>query len=370
MNRTNPTLVLSCLLFLCATSCRATGPVDLLLESARPADHLIQPGEEHFAHLWHLTDGGENAEAYFSFRGGQLSMQRRWDGVDCDRIFVMDALGTSRQISNGRGTTTCAYFLPGDEHVLYASTQAVHEECPPRPDRSKGYAWALYPEYDIYQQHLTSGTERVLIGGPGYDAEATVSPRGDQIVFTSTRSGDVELWITDIEGQNPRQVTRELGYDGGAFFSHDGRWLVFRATAFDEENLQAEHDRYRDLLAHDLVRPHTMEVAIIRPDGSGRFQVTDLGGANWAPYFFPDDRRIIFSSNHHDGPENGIDFELFAIDVTGRRLERITHFDGGPGKNFDSFPMFSRDGRYLAFSSNRGDGPAGDTNVFIAEWRD
>ena len=337
---------------------------------SQDAGTLHDAREVHLGEVRQLTFGGENAEAYFSFRGGQLSMQRRWDGVDCDRIFVMDALGTSRQISNGRGTTTCAYFLPGDEHVLYASTQAVHEECPPRPDRSKGYAWALYPEYDIYQQHLTSGTERVLIGGPGYDAEATVSPRGDQIVFTSTRSGDVELWITDIEGQNPRQVTRELGYDGGAFFSHDGRWLVFRATAFDEENLQAEHDRYRDLLAHDLVRPHTMEVAIIRPDGSGRFQVTDLGGANWAPYFFPDDRRIIFSSNHHDGPENGIDFELFAIDVTGRRLERITHFDGGPGKNFDSFPMFSRDGRYLAFSSNRGDGPPGDTNVFIAEWRD
>ena len=343
------------------------------IPGAAPADHLIREGESHFAHLWQLTDGGQNAEAYWSFAGDRLTWQGREDSkteVTCDAIFVSDAEGEVRQISSGHGVTTCAYFMPGDEELLYASTHAAHATCPDRPGHERGYVWPLHPEFDIYVQDLETGGERLLVSNPGYDAEATVSPVGDRVVFTSTRSGDVELWTCDLDGGALHQVTDTLGYDGGAFFSHDGRWLVFRATAFDEENLQAEHDRYRDLLAHDLVRPHTMEVAIIRPDGSGRFQVTDLGGANWAPYFFPDDRRIIFSSNHHDGPENGIDFELFAIDVTGRRLERITHFDGGPGKNFDSFPMFSRDGRYLAFSSNRGDGPPGDTNVFITEWRD
>jgi len=347
----------------------ASAPVRILLEHAAPADHLIQPGEEHFAHLWQLTFDGENAEGYFSSRGGQLVFQRRGGEIECDRIFVLDPFGEMRQVSSGRGACTCAFFLPDDRHVIFASTQGSHEDCPPKPDRSKEYAWAIYAEHDIYVHDLDTGEERVLIAGPGYDAEATVSPRGDRIVFTSTRSGDIELWTSDLEGGDLRQVTKTIGYDGGAFFSHAGDWLVYRTTAFTPGAEEAEHARYRDLLAQNLVRPHSMEVMMIRPNGTGRWQVTHLGGANWAPYFFPDDQRIIFSSNHHDDPSDGIDFELFAIGTDGKNLERITWYDEGRGKNFDSFPMFSRDGRYLVFASNRGEAEPGVTNLFIAEWQ-
>jgi TolB protein len=334
------------------------------------ADHLILPGERHFAHLWRLTFGGENAEAYWSPSSDRLVLQRRWDGVDCDRIFVTEptSFGADswplRQVSSGRGTTTCAYFLPDERRVLYGSTQAVHETCPPKPDMSQGYGWAIYPEFDIYVQDLQTGSERVLVGGPGYDTEATVSPVGDRIVFTSTRSGDLELWTCDLEGGDLHQVTDAVGYDGGAFFSHDGEWLIFRSTAFDESNLEAEHTRYRDLLARNLVRPHSMEIQLCRADGSERRQVTHLGKANWAPYFFPDDSRIVFCTNHHAGDE-AMKFNLFAVDLDGGNLEQITFSD-----RFDSFPMFSPDGRYLVFASNRDGAKPGDTNLFIAEWKD
>lgn len=333
-------------------------------------DELILPGERHFKHLWRLSWDGENAEAYWNPSSDGLIFQRRWEGVDCDRIFITTPHPASsdgsylRQISSGRGTTTCSYFLPDGRSVLYGSTQAVHDSCPPKPDMSQGYGWAIYPEFDIYTQDLDTDEERLLIGGPGYDTEATVSPQGDRIVFTSTRSGDLELWTSDLEGGDLFQVTDAVGYDGGAFFSHDGEWLVFRTTAFDESNLAEEHARYKRLLRNNLVRPHSMEIMVVRPDGTERRRVTNLGKANWAPYFFPDDQRIIFCTNHHAGQE-AMKFNLFAIDVNGENLERITF-----SERFDSFPMFSPDGRYLAFASNRAGAKQGDTNLFIAEWRD
>lgn len=348
-----------------------------LLEDREPAgpcpvpggvlvDELIRDGEDHFAHLWRLTWDGENAEAYWSPNSDRLVFQRRWEGVDCDRIFVTRPDGKIlNQISDGRGTTTCSYFLPDGEHVLYGSTGGVHEECPPKADQSHGYTWAIYPEFDVYIQELATGVSRPLITGPGYDTEATVSPQGDRIVFTSTRSGDIELWTCDLEGGDLKQVTDEVGYDGGAFFSHDGEWLVYRTTAFDEDNLTEEHQRYQKLLARDLIRPHSMEIMIVRPDGSERQQVTHLGKANWAPYFFPNDDRIIFCSNHHAQEGEGrMAFNLFAIDIDGQNLEQISFDD-----QFDSFAMFSPDGKYLAFSSNRAGAEKGDTNLFIAEWK-
>jgi Tol biopolymer transport system component len=342
-----------------------------LIAGAEPADHLIQEGEVHLARLWKLTSGGENAEGYFSFAGDRLVLQRRnpEEGVDCDRIYVTDSeLGELRQVSDGRGVTTCAYFLPGDREVVYGSTTGAHETCPPPPDRAKGYVWALYPEYELWATDLETGTTRQLTDSLGYDAEATVSPLGDRIVFTSTRSGDVELWTCDLDGGDLRQVTDSLGYDGGAFFSHDGTKLVFRATEFPEDAAEREaaHQRYRDLLAEWLVMPSSMELYVVDADGSDRRKVTDLGKANWAPFFFPDDSRIIFATNHHNPPgHRGMpNFDLFAIGVDGEGLERITRYEG-----FDSFPMFSPDGRWLVFASNRGGATMGETNLFLAEWR-
>jgi len=366
MNRRRATIV-SLLLPLAACA----GPPTCPIPGAVAVDHLIQPGEEHFAHLWQLTWGGENAEAYWSFAGDRLVLQRRQpkEGVDCDRIYVTEG-GQLEQVSTDQGVTTCSYFLPGDQRVLFASTHAGHDSCPPPPDRSRGYVWALYPEYDVYQRDLRTGTLSPLITGPGYDAEATVSPTGDRIVFTSTRSGDIELWTCAIDGSDPLQVTDVPGYDGGAFFSHDGQRLVFRSTAFSEERGAEELSDYRALLAADLVRPSKMEIYVCDRDGANRRQVTELGNANFAPYFSPDDSKVIFSSNHHDSGVPALNFDLFMVDLATGSQEQVTHYDEGRGKQFDSFPMFSPDGRWLAFSSNRGAGAPGETNVFVALWED
>jgi dipeptidyl aminopeptidase/acylaminoacyl peptidase len=336
------------------------------------ADHLIQEGETHFAHLWQVTSGGENAEAYWSFSGDRLSMQvthpNSEDSWTCDRIMVTKADGSLQQISDGQGVTTCSYFMPGDEGVIFASTKSKQATCPPRPDHSLGYVWPIHDSYEIYL-HTLGGETRPLITGPGYDAEATLSPVGDRIVFTSTRSGDLELWTSDLEGNNLFQVTDEPGYDGGAFYSHDGKQLVFRTTAFTPGKEAEEAAAYKELLATGLVRPSNMELYTINVNGKERRQLTHLGKANFAPSYYPDDKKVIFASNHHDQNRPALNFDLFAIDVASGELERITTADEGRGKQFDGFPLFSPDGKYLAFSSNRGDGPAGDTNVFIALWR-
>lgn len=332
-----------------------------------PVDHLIHPDERHFAQLWKVTSGGENAEAYWNFAGDRLVLQRRnvEERILCDRIYATHpTTGKLEQLSDGRGATTCAYFLPGDKQVLFASTGGVHEECPPPPDLAQGYVWALHPEHDIYVKDLETGAVKALTETWGYDAEATISPKGDRIVFTSTRSGDLELWTCDLAGGDLRQVTDRPGYDGGAFFSHDGTKLVFRATVFDPAKEAEQIADYRRLLADWKVRPAAMEIFVCDVDGSNRRQITNLGQANWAPYFTPDDQRILFTSNHHVGARSR-NFDIFSVDLEGKDLQTVTRFEG-----FDSFPMFSPDGRYVAFGSNRGGTQTGETNVYIARWRD
>jgi TolB protein len=337
------------------------------IPGAEPADDLIQEGEHHFAQLFRLTRGGENAEAYWNSTSDRLVLQRRneREGVLCDRIYVTDPrTGVLEQVSSGRGVTTCGYFLSNDREVIFASTQAYQDECPPPPDMTRGYVWNLHPEHDLWVRNLETGAERRLTESFGYDAEATVSPKGDRIVFTSTRSGDLELWTCDPDGGNLFQVTDSPGYDGGAFFSHDGTKLVFRATAFTPGREEQEIADYRANLASWFVRPSNMEIYVIDAEGTNRRRVTDLGGANFAPYFTPDDQSILFSTNHHVGPRSR-NFDLFLIDVDGSNLRQVTNYP-----QFDSFPMFSPCGRWLAFSSNRGGTTPGETNVFIALWQD
>lgn len=323
--------------------------------------------EVHLKNVRQLTYGGDNAEAYWSFNGNNLVFQASnpsW-GVDCDQIYVMDIQdGTPAEtppapVSTGLGRTTCAYFMPGDSTVVYASTHAADTACPEVPRRGpKGeYVWPIYPTYDIYTAGMQGGEPTLFIGGEGYDAEATVSPQGDKVVFTSTRSGDLELYTCDIDGSNIQQVTSELGYDGGAFFSPDGQYLVWRASRPAEGE---EADAYLKLLSEGLVQPTAMELFVAKVDGSEQRQITDLGGANWAPYFHPDGDHILFSSNHVTG---AFPFNIFMTDVNGTEPVQIT-FDNA----FDSFPMFSPDGKRIAFSSNRNNGRTRSTNVFVADW--
>ncbi len=331
---------------------------------------LVYPGEKHFKNVKQLTFGGDNAEAYWSFDNRQLVFQSNFEkwGLECDQIFVMDPFNDDLQdskpqlISTGKGRTTCAYFLPGDSLIVYASTHLGGEDCPPEPERTPGgrYVWPIYDSYDIFVADLQGNLVKQLTDDPGYDAEATVSPQGDKIVFTSTRSGDLELYIMDIDGSNVVQVTNELGYDGGAFFSPDGSILVFRSS---RPQTDEEIKEYKDLLAEGLVQPTNMEIYTVNVDGSDLRQVTELGKANWAPYFHPSGKKIIFSSNH--AGVRGFEFNLFMINLDGSGLERISQ-DGV----FDAFPMFSYDGKKLVFSSNRNNNGTNDTNLFVADWVD
>jgi Tol biopolymer transport system component len=321
-----------------------------------PAPPLARADERHLANVRQLTFGGENAEAYFSFDGTRLVFQSTRDGNACDQEYVMRADGSAvRQVSSGTGRTTCGFFLPGDAELLWAATPGPG--CPPRPDTSRGYVWPLY-EYDLVRAHADGSDPRPLAPAPGYDAEATVSADG-WIVFTSTRGGDLDLWKVRPDGTGLTQLTRTLGYDGGAFFSRDGRRIVWRAS---RPTTPQEIADYRGLLESRLVRPTLpLEIWTMDADGSNARQVTRLGVASFAPFFFPDGRRIVFASNLRD--PRGRDFDLWMVNDDGSGLERITTFDG-----FDGFPMFSPDGRRLVFASNRNASRPGETNVFMADW--
>lgn len=326
--------------------------------------------EKHLKNIRQLTFGGNNAEAYFSRDDRYISFQSdnpKW-GLECDQIFMMDLKKGLQDpnarppfISTGHGRTTCSFFMPDGKHVLYASThEGGGHACPVPPPTGQKYLWAIYESFDIYISDLKGNIKKRLTNTPGYDAEATVSPKGDKIVFTSTRDGDLDLYIMNIDGSNVKRITHEPGYDGGAFFSPDGSKLVFRAS---RPKTEAEKQEYLDYLKKGLVAPTTMEIYVCNVDGSNLHQVTNLGKANWAPYFHPDGKRIIFSSNHHS--QRGYDFQLYMINEDGTGLERITN-----NSIFNAFPMFSYDGKRLIFSSNRDNGNTRDTNLFIADWVD
>jgi TolB protein len=333
-------------------------------------DTLHYEGETHLSNIRQITFGGDNAEAYFSFDGTKLVFQARnpkW-GAECDQIYVTEIdqqwqHEIPKLISTGKGRTTCSYFMPGDTTIVYASTHEGDEACPPEPPHGPKYVWPIYPDFEIYVADLDGNIVSKLTDREGYDAEATVSPKGDKIVFTSTRTGDLELFTMNIDGSDVKQITFDLGYDGGAFFSPNGEKLIFRSS---RPKTDEEVKEYKDLLDSNLVQPTNMELYVCNIDGSELTKITDLGNANWAPFFHPSGEKIIFSSNHESAKKGGRpQFNLFMINLDGTSKEQIT-YDGV----FDAFPMFSPDGTKLVFSSNRNNGGTHETNMFIADWVD
>ena len=332
--------------------------------------------ERHLANIRQLTIGRQNAEAYFSFDGTKLIFQSTNDwskdvlenrskpadaGLGCYQMYVMDlASDAIRLVSTGIGATTCGYFFPGDRRVLYSSTHAANPNCPPKPKRDGAYRWAL-DDYDIYSVRLDGQQLQRLTSSPGYDAEATISPDGKTIVWTSVKDGDLDLYTMNLDGSNVRRLTDDVGYDGGAFFSPDSKRIVYRAAHPTDPSDVA---KYKELLAQRLIEPGQLELFVMNADGSGKKQVTTTGASNFSPYFHPDGKRIIFSSNIETRGEGGRpSFHLYLVRDDGTELERLTT-EG----HFNSFPMFSPDGKRLVWVSDRHAKEPGEFNVFLADW--
>lgn len=321
-----------------------------------------QPPEgTHLSNLRKLTNGGQNAEAYWSPDGRRLIFQSTRPPYACDQIFIMNADGSDqRLVSTGKGRTTCGYFLPDNRHIVYASTHEAGDACPPPPDRSKGYVWGVFPGYDIYLATDDGKIVKKLTDSPGYDAEATVNFLTGNIIYTSLASGDLELWRMRLDGSAKKQITKRKGYDGGAAYSRDGKRIVWRATTPDNQKAM---QRYAELLKENLTEPMRMELFISDSNGRNVRQLTRTGCAAFAPTFTPDGKRVVFSSNMHNC--DGRKFELYWIRTDGSGLERLTWFDG-----FVSFPEFSPDGRMLVFSSDWQARSRYEFNIWVADWRD
>lgn len=341
----------------------------LPVSPSSPSDTLLYPEETHFKNLRQLTFGGDNAEAYFSFNGKYLIFQRTQpkEGVLCDQMFI-GKIPTSpnekfeyKMVSTGKGRTTCGFFTKDGKHVIYASTHLGGDSCPPVPDRKKygnKYIWPLYASFDIFMADLNGNIVKQLTSSPGYDAEATLSPDGKKMIYTSVKDGDIELYIMDLQSGKEKRITNQPGYDGGAWFSPDGKKIIWRASRPSTPDAIGE---YKALLAENLVAPTNMEVWVANADGSNPQQVTTFGQANWAPVFMPASKRIIFASNHEY--KRGFPFNLYTINEDGSNLQKVSR-----DKGFDAFPMFSYDGKKIVFASNRNNGGTRETNLFIADW--
>jgi TolB protein len=322
-------------------------------------DPLRDTREKHLRHIKQLTFGGQNAEAYFSYDGRRLIFMSTREPYRCDQIFTMNTDGSNVQlVSTGKGRTTCGYFYPSGKNILYSSTHLSGDACPPRPDYSHGYVWAVYSSYQMYYASDDGKIVKALTSGPGYNAEATLSSDGKHIVFTSSRDGDLDIYTMNPDGTAVKRLTNAVGYDGGPFYSPDGKWIVYRAH---HPSAESEKAHYKDLLSRDLVEPNEMHLYVMRDDGSDQRQITKLGGASFAPSFFPDSNRILFASNYENPGSS--QFELYAVNRDGSGLERIT-FVGG----FSAFPQFSPDGKKVVFISNRNAKAPHEINVFIADW--
>ncbi|MGL6266402.1 MAG: TolB family protein [Chitinophagaceae bacterium] len=333
------------------------------------SDTVLYPEETHLKNMRQLTFGGDNAEAYFSFDGKWLVFQKTnpKENIPCDQIYIARVPKTDKDkfepklVSTGKGRTTCAAFLKDGKHIVFASTHLGSTDCPPTPDRTKygnKYIWPIYESYDIFMADLNGKIVKQLTNSPGYDAEATISPDGKTMLFTSTRDGDLDLYTMELKSGKTKRITNMLGYDGGAWFSPDGKKLIWRSS---RPKTEAEIKEYKDLLKENLVAPTSMEVWVANADGSNAHQVSNYGQANWAPAYMPDSKRIIFASNHEY--KRGFPFNLYTMNEDGSNLQKVSR-----DKGFDAFPMFSPDGKKIVFCSNRNNGGTRDTNVFIADW--
>ena len=322
---------------------------------------------EFLSRIRRLTVEGRRAgEGYWSPDGQRLVFQsEREAGNPFYQIYALDfTSGDTKRVSPGYGKTTCSFFRPGSDQILFASTHhdprskaLQQEEIDFRASgKERRYAWDYDPEFELYAFSEKAGQTTRLTNARGYDAEGSYSPDGQWIVFSSNRdaysrtltaaeqkqlevdpSYFAEIYIMRADGSQPRRLTNAVGYDGGPFFFPDGSRIIWRR--FDEQGLIAD-------------------VWTAKPDGTDARQITKFGAMSWAPYVHPSGQYVLFASNKL-GFEN---FEVFMVDIDGRKEPvRITYADG-----FDGLPVPSPDGRRVAWTSSRGGGREGQ--VFLAEW--
>src|ERR1700746_404402 len=233
------TLSFALLAVVVATSCsvvRLHSALPAVVPAQEAPVSLLKPEEQkHLKNARQLTFGGQNAEAYFSADDKHLIFQHQGADVPCDQIYTMPVdtpdgkPAQPKLVSTGKGRTTCSYFFPAGDRILFSSTHAADAACPPTPDYSPGYVWPIYSPYQIYTARPDGSDLRQLTNAPGYNAESTITRDGKKVVFTSTRNGDIDIYTMNADGSHVRQLTHELGYDGGPFWSYDGKKIVYRA---------------------------------------------------------------------------------------------------------------------------------------------
>ena len=325
--------------------------------------------EHHMKNVTQLTFDGDNGEAYFSRDGLKLIYQSNREGYACDKIWIMNIDSSDKyMVSPDHGAHTCSFFFPDSKKIVFASTGHIPKDCPPKPKTPEsfqgiGHVWPLYP-YDIFISNIDGSGIKKITDNPQYDAEPVVSSDGKQIVFGSQREGDFDIYIMNSDGSNVRRLTDKVGYDGGPWISPDGSKIVWRAWY---PETQEENETWKGCMENNYILPFPLDLWVMDADGSNKRRILHNGSTNWSPSWHQDGKRIIFSSNMNDWREDikrfGHNFELYLINIAGTGLERITH-----NSVFDSFPMFSPDGKKLVFASNRNPGKPRATDIFIADW--
>lgn len=322
----------------------------------------LNPDEKHLTNIKQVTFGGQNAEAYWNLDGSKITFQSLQPGFPDEQVFTMNADGSDRKlVSTGLGRCTCSYYSPDGNWIYFSSTHEKNKGPQAKLDMSKGYVWRVNPQFALYRAHPDGTGLTKILDRRGYVAETTIAPDGSYMVFTGGFEGDLDIYRSDLDGKNIKRLTETFGYDGGPFVSWDGKLITYRRSP-DFKNA-AERQQYLELWKENMVRPSAMEVWVMNADGTNKRQVTHLGGANFAPFIHPNGKSVIFCSNFQD--PKGREFDLYMIDLNGKNLKRITSTP-----DFDGFPMFSRDGKKLIFASNRFGSVRGETNLFVADWKE
>ncbi len=313
-----------------------------------------------------ITSAYRSGEGYFSPTGDKMIFQGQWGDVNpFDQIRMKDLItGEEIEVSPGIGKTTCAFINPASGEIMFASSHldpnAVAKQKTELEFRASGkhrrYSWDYDETMDLFVADADGSNLRRLTTELGYDAEGSFSPDGTQIVFSSMRSAynrelsedekahlkDNASWFADIyimnaDGSNVRQLTSSPGYDGGPFFSPDGKRIIWRYFSEDGETADA----------------YTMAI-----DGSDVVRLTDMGFMSWAPYYHPSAEYVIFNTNKF-GHRN---FELFIVDVKGEKEPvRVTYTDG-----FDGLAVFTPNGQQLTWTNSRDEHKK--SQIFIADW--